>query len=125
MLLGWRGGEFGGDGAGREEGGEAGGARGRGGVEVEEGADVGFVGAGDGVAFVDEGEEEGFAGRAGRWGGDGEEGDGRGAEGDAVHALEACVQVVVVSGFAVEGWGWGRGERTACENVEFGFDFFG
>lgn len=94
MRLGLRkGGEFGGYRTRWEEGGETIGARGGGGVEVEEGADVGLVGAGDGVAFVDEGEEEGFAGASGWWFLDWEEGDGWGAEGDAVHALEAWMVV--------------------------------
>ncbi len=52
-----------------------------GGVEVEERADVCFVGAGDGIAFVDEGEEEGFFVGGGGGFGEGEEGDWGGAEG--------------------------------------------
>lgn len=57
-------------------------------VEVEEGAHVGFVGARDGIAFVDEGEEERFAGEGGGRLGEGEEGERGGAEGYAVDAFE-------------------------------------
>lgn len=79
--------------AGFEEGegdGAAGGVGGGGRVEAEEGADVGFVGAGDGVAFVDERQEEGFFVAGGGGFGQGEKGDGGGAEGEAVDSFEAA-----------------------------------
>lgn len=49
-----------------------------------------FVCAGDGIAFVDEGEEEGFAVLGVEVGGlgEGEEGEGWGAEGYAVDSFE-------------------------------------
>lgn len=80
------------------------------GEELEEAFDVGFVGARDGVALVDEAEEDGFleVGAVGLL--EGEEGDGGRAEGDAVHALEAAGEVVQFGGC-----GRGGGEHVCVE----------
>ena len=67
------------------------------GVQIEQGADIGLVGPGDGIALVDEAEEEGFLEPGFGGFGEGQEGDGRGAEGDAVDALEAAGEGVEVA----------------------------
>lgn len=69
--------------------------RGRGSEELEQALDVGLVGAGDGVALVDETEKQelaelGAVSGALEW----KQRDGRRAERDAVHSAEAARQCV-------------------------------
>ena len=89
-----RGGGARGGGGGRARG--AGNARRGTGVQIQQRADIGLVGSGHGIAFIDEAQEERFLEPRDSSGGfgEGEEGDGRGAEGDAVDALEASREEV-------------------------------